>query len=57
MKKYKIFVSGAQKELKTERSAVKNFILNDPLLVEYFNIFLFEDSPAKGKSAESVYLG
>ena len=57
MKKYRIFVSGVQKELKAERRAVKDFILNDPLLSEYFDIFLFEDSPAKGKSAEAVYLG
>lgn len=56
MKKYKIFISGVQKELKEERRAVKDFILADPLLSEYFDVFLFEDSPAKGKSAETVYL-
>lgn len=54
--KYKIFVSGAQKELKEERRVVKDFILADPLLSEYFDVFLFEDSPAKSKSAETVYL-
>jgi len=31
MKKYKIFISGIQKELKEERRAVKDFILADPL--------------------------
>jgi predicted HTH transcriptional regulator len=56
MKKYKIFISGAQKELKEERRAVKDFILDDPLLSEYFDVFLFEDSSAKSKSAETVYL-
>lgn len=56
MKKYKIFISGVQKELKEERRAVKDFILADPLLLEYFDVFLFEDSPAKSKSAETVYL-
>ncbi|MFA5499996.1 MAG: DUF4062 domain-containing protein [Candidatus Omnitrophota bacterium] len=54
--KYKIFVSGVQKELKEERRAVKDFILADPLLSEYFDVFLFEDAPAKSKSAETVYL-
>jgi predicted HTH transcriptional regulator len=54
--KYKIFISGAQKELKAERRAVKDFILADPLLSEYFDVFLFEDSPARSKSAEKVYL-
>ncbi|MFH1260116.1 MAG: DUF4062 domain-containing protein [Elusimicrobiota bacterium] len=56
MKKYKIFISAVQKELKTERRAVKDFILGDVLLSEYFNVFLFEDSPAKNKSAEKTYL-
>ncbi len=42
--KYKIFVSGAQKELKKERRAVKEFIRKDALLSEYFDVFLFERS-------------
>jgi len=36
MKKYKIFISGVKKELTAERRAVKDFVLNDPLLSEYF---------------------
>ena len=47
LKKFRIFISGAQKELKAERRAVKDFVLNDPLLSEYFDVFLFEDAPAK----------
>lgn len=54
--KYKIFVSGVQKELKKERRAVKDFIYNDSFLSEYFDVFLFEDSPAKSKSAEIAYV-
>lgn len=54
--KYKIFVSGAQKELKEERRAVKEFIREDVLLSEYFDVFLFEDSPAKSKSAQTAYI-
>ena len=54
--KYKIFVSGVQKELKKERRAVKEFIHKDALLSEYFDVFLFEDSPAKSKSAEVAYI-
>ena len=57
MKKYKIFVSGVQKELKQERRVIKDSVLNDALLSEYFNLFLFEDAPAKSKSAETSYLG
>ncbi|MEW6557266.1 MAG: DUF4062 domain-containing protein [Elusimicrobiota bacterium] len=54
--KYKIFVSGVQKELKEERRAIKNFVFGDVLLSEYFAVFLFEDSPAKSISAETTYL-
>ena len=57
MKKYRIFISGVQKELKQERRAIKNFVLNDALLSEYFDVFLFEDAPAKSRSAETSYLG
>ncbi len=54
--KYKIFVSGAQKELKEERRAVKEFIREDILLSEYFDVFLFEDSPARSKAAQTAYI-
>lgn len=54
--KYKIFVSGIQKELKEERFAVKEIIAENVLLKEYFKAFLFEDFPAKGKSAKTAYL-
>ncbi len=56
MRKYRIFVSGVQKELGPERRAVKNFIKSDAFLSEYFNVFLFEDAPAKGKSAQKSYI-
>lgn len=54
--KYKIFISGAQKELKIERRAIKDYILGDALFSEYFDVFLFEDAPAKSKSAKKSYL-
>ena len=56
MKKYKIFISGVQKELKEERRVIKNFVGNDVLLRDHFDVFLFEDHPAKSKSSESAYL-
>lgn len=56
MRKYKVFISAVQKELKIERRAVKEFILADVLLSEYFDVFLFEDSPAKSKCVEKAYL-
>ncbi|MEI8011489.1 MAG: DUF4062 domain-containing protein [Candidatus Omnitrophota bacterium] len=54
--KYKVFISGVQKELKAERRAVKASILGDVLLLEHFDVFLFEDAPAQGKSPENAYL-
>lgn len=53
---YKIFISANQKELKEERLAIKDIILNSTGLEGYFNVFLFEDLPAKGKSPETTYL-
>jgi len=50
MKKYKIFISGVQKELKEERRAVKDFISSDTLLQKHFDAFLFEELPVKQKS-------
>ena len=56
MKKFKIFVSAVQGELKKERREIKKYIAQDVLLAEYFDVFLFEDAPAKSKSAEDAYL-
>jgi len=55
--KYKIFVSGVQKELKEERAAAKAFIEGNALLSEHFNVYLFEkDNPSMSKSAEAAYI-
>lgn len=52
----KIFISGVQKELKAERRAVKDFILGNPLFRDYFEVFLFEDVPAKSRASQGLYL-
>lgn len=54
--RYKIFVSGVQKELKTERLAVQEMVENNILLKDYFRVFLFEKAPAGSKSSKAVYL-
>ncbi len=56
MKKYRIFISGVQKELRQERRTVKDFISSDALLRKYFDTFLFEELPATSKSANATYL-
>ncbi|PKL66721.1 MAG: hypothetical protein CVV28_09995 [Methanobacteriales archaeon HGW-Methanobacteriales-1] len=54
--KIKVFVSGNQKELSDERFAVKDAIVNTPIIRNYFEPFLFEDLPAAGRDAVSTYL-
>jgi len=51
-----IFISSVQKELEAERRALKTFVHNDPLLSQFFEVFLFEDIPASGQRADQVYL-
>ncbi|MFH2056077.1 MAG: DUF4062 domain-containing protein [bacterium] len=51
-----IFLSSVQKELQRERRAVKDFVRNDALLGRFFEVFLFEDLPARDRRAEEVYL-
>lgn len=53
---YKIFVSSHQTELKEEREAVKEIILANPTLRNFFEVFLFEDTPAKRESPVTSYL-
>ncbi len=54
--KYKLFVSANQKELREERFAVKDVINDNATLRQCFDVFLFEDLPAKGKSPVAAYL-
>ena len=51
-----IFVSSVQKELQTERRALKEYVERDPLLSRFFAVFLFEDTPASARSTAQVYL-
>jgi predicted HTH transcriptional regulator len=51
-----IFVSGVQKEFNDERQLIKEFIHHDPLLKQFFHVFLFEDLPAIDHRPDEVYL-
>lgn len=44
--KYKIFISSVQKEFKEDRIALRDYIHGDPLLRQFFEVFIFEDLPA-----------
>ncbi len=56
MEKHKVFISSVQKEFKAERRAIKDFVSRDPLCRRYFEVFLFEDSSARGRRPDKVYL-
>lgn len=42
----RIFISSVQQELAAERRAVKDFVHNDALLRQHYEVFLLEDLPA-----------
>lgn len=52
----RIFISSVQKELAAERRALKDFVHNDALLRQHFEVFLFEDLPASDRRTDEVYL-
>jgi len=57
MKRFTIFVSSIQKELQEERRAIKDYILNDPMLKLFISdVFLFEDLPARDQRSDESYL-
>ena len=59
MKKYKIFVSGVQKELNKEHRAIKDYILGDVLLSEYNELcekWIFEKVVATGRNVQYVLM-
>lgn len=55
--KYKIYVSGVQKEFKNERLILRDYIHGDPLLGQFFEVFLFELQPAHDRRSDHLYLG
>jgi|LSQX01.1.fsa_nt_gb hypothetical protein len=52
----KIFISSVQKEFAQERKALSDFLRGDALLRRFFDVFLFEDVPAKDRRADELYL-
>lgn len=52
----RLFISSVQKEFAAERRALRDFVRSDPLLKRFFDVVLFEDGPATGRSARTVYL-
>ena len=57
MKKFRIFLSSVQSEFAVERLALAEYIRADPLLGQFFEVFLFEQTVASDNSPKHVYLG
>ena len=53
---YRIFISSVQREFANERKALAEMIRKDMLLGTFFEVFLFEETTAQNRSAQSVYL-
>ena len=54
--RYKIFISSVQKEFANERRMLSNYLQKDALLGKYFDVFVFEELPAKDNISEKVYI-
>ncbi len=52
----RIFISSVQREFAKERRALAEMIRKDMLLGTFFEVFLFEETTAQNRSAQSVYL-
>jgi hypothetical protein len=52
-----IFVSSVQKELADERETIRNFVEGNRLLGRHFDVFIFEDLPAKKDPEDLVGKG
>mgnify|MGYP000981231639 CR=1 FL=1 len=52
----KIFISSVQKEFTQERKSLRDFLRGDALLRRFFDVFLFEEVPAKDQRADELYL-
>ena len=56
MPKKRIFISSAQKEFAEERKQLFTYLMDDPILSNFFVPFIFEDYPSTGRSTSAVYL-
>ena len=50
-----IFISSPQAEFARTRRALCYFVLTDPYLKQYFDVFLFENLPANQQNVENNY--
>lgn len=51
MKLLRVFISLVQKEFAAERAALRDYLRGDPLLLRFFDAFIFEEVPGAVLSA------
>ncbi len=56
MNPIRIFISSVQKEFAKERKALRDYLRGDALMRRFFEVFLFEDVPAKDRRPDQLYL-
>lgn len=56
MASIRIFISSVQKEFAQERPVLRDFLRDDPLMRQFFDVFLFEDLPASDRRPDALYL-
>ncbi len=52
----RIFISSVQQEFSSERKSLAQYIRRDAFLGKFFEVFIYEEMPAKSQSAAQVYL-
>ncbi len=54
--KFRLFISSVQKEFARERREIARYVRKDALFGKFFDVFLFEETPAGSGPAQGVYL-
>jgi predicted HTH transcriptional regulator len=54
--RYSIFISGVQREFAEERRMLANYLQKDALFARFFDVFIFENLPAKNHQPEKAYI-
>ena len=52
----RIFISSVQREFAEERAVLRDYVRDDVLIRRFFDVFLFEDTPAADRRPDHVYL-
>ena len=52
----RLFISSVQGEFAEERAALRDYVHDDVLMRRFFDVFLFEDTPASDRRPDDLYL-